>query len=32
MGRRILEDVWPEIVNWLNEPLPSAVLTQAVAN
>ncbi len=31
MGRRILEDVWPEIVNWLNAPLQSAVPTQTAA-
>jgi poly(3-hydroxyalkanoate) synthetase len=30
MGRRILEDVWPEIVNWLNAPLPSAVPAQKI--
>jgi|SRR5271169_5267238 len=31
MGRRILENEWPEIVNWLNEALPSAVPTQIAA-
>ena len=32
MGKRILENVWPEIVNWLNETLPIAIPMQTAAD
>jgi poly(3-hydroxyalkanoate) synthetase len=31
MGKRILENEWPEIVNWLNQTLPIAISPQTAA-